>query len=381
MASIFTGLEPESHGVTRGQLVAGEATQHVVLSDALTTIAESQRARGRVTVGVASNRHLSRALGFAQGFDHYHDPTGFLPAPVVQLRARETLAAAFGADWRTSWRRGSMFFWLHYFDPHDPYLPNDAWLDRFSPERPDRRSDSPARLVMRELRRRFPRPGPELAAALRPLYDGEVARVDDHLRQLWEELGADDDVLLIVTADHGEELADRGALGHSHSLYEELVRVPLLVRWPRGLPGGRRIDTPVALSDLAATIAALDGAELTGGDRERALPRLLTDPSTPASRPVLLELHPPRPARRAIREGTWKLIVVSDGPRAELYDLARDPGERHDLSGERPEVVARLRAELERRRAGLPAPPPIRLYTSPDAELTRQLRSLGYVDE
>jgi arylsulfatase A-like enzyme len=381
MASIFTGLEPSSHGVTRGSLVAGEATEHVVLSDSLVTLAERLKARGRTTVGVASNRHLSRVLGFAQGFDHFHDPTAFLPAPTLDLRAKEQLAAAFGADWRTGWRRGAMFLWLHYFDPHDPYLPNDPWLDRHSPGRADRTLGPPARLVMRQLKRRFPRPGPELAALLRPLYDGEVARVDDHLRQLWEELGADDDVLLVVTSDHGEELAERGGLGHSHSLHEELVRVPLLVRWPRGLPGGRRIDAPVAVTDLAAAIAALDGEILAGTDRERALPRWLGDPANAAPRPVFLELHPPKPALVAVRDGSWKLIAGATGTRAELYDLAADPGERRDLAAERPEVVARLRAALERWRAALPAPPPLRLYTSPDAQLTRELRSLGYVDE
>lgn len=381
MASIFTGLEPSSHGVTRGSLAAGEATEHVVLSESLTTLAERLRARGRTTVGAASNRHLTRALGFAQGFDHFHDPTAFLPAATLDLRARELLATAFGADWRTSWRRGSMFLWLHYFDPHDPYLPNDPWLDRHSPARADRTLGPPARLVMRQLKRRFPRPGPEVTALLRPLYDGEVARVDDQLRQLWQELGADDDVLLVVTADHGEELGERGGLGHSHSLYDELVRVPLLVRWPRGLAGGRRIDAPVTVTDLAAAIAALDGESLAGTDRERALPLRLADPASAPERPVFLELHPPKPALQAVRLGSWKLIAGATGTRAELYDLAADPGERRDLAGARPEVVARLRGELERWRAALPAPPPIRLYTSPDAELARQLRSLGYVDE
>jgi arylsulfatase A-like enzyme len=381
MASIFTGLDPSSHGVTRGALVAGEASEHVVLADELTTIAESRRARGRTTVGIASNRHLTRALGFAQGFDHFHDPTAFLPAPTLMLRTRELFATAFGPQWRTAWRRDPTFLWLHFFDPHDPYLPNDAWLDRHSPRRPDRSLGPPARLVMRELKRRFPRPGPEVGTLLRPLYDGEVARFDDHLRQLWEELGADDDVLLVVTSDHGEELAERGALGHSHSLYDELVRVPLLVRWPRGLPGGRRIEAPVSVSDLAAAIAALDGDELTGADRDRALPRWLTDPAAAAGRPVFLELHAPKPDLRAVRDGSWKLIAAAAGTRAELYDLAADPGERRDLAAAHPDVVARLRAELDRWRSSLPAPPPIRLYTSPDVELTRQLRSLGYVDE
>lgn len=381
MASIFTGLAPSSHGVTRGSLLAGEASQHVVLSDSLTTVAESRRARGRTTVGIASNRHLTRALGFAQGFDHFHDPTAFLPAPTLHLRARELLATAFGADWSKAWRQRAMFLWLHYFDPHDPYLPNDPWLDRHSPQRPDRALGAPARLVMRELKRRFPRPDPELGALLRPLYDGEVARVDDHLRRLWEELGADDDVLLVVTSDHGEELAERGGLGHSHGLHDELVRVPLLVRWPRGLPGGRRIETPVPVTDLAAAIAALDGDELAAADRSRALPRLLADPAAAAGGPVFLELHAPKPDLRAVRDGSWKLIAAATGTRAELYDLATDPGERRDVAAAHPDVVARLRAALDRWRSALPPPPPIELYTSPDAELTRQLRSLGYVDD
>jgi len=380
MASIFTGLEPTSHGVTTGVVARGRATSQVVLADSLRTIAETLHERGRTTIGVASNLHLGRDLGFGQGFDYFFDPPAFIPAATVNLRARETLAAALGAEWRTAWRRGSLFLWLHYFDPHEPLLPYDPWLDRHSPKRPDRLPDSPARLLLREMKRRFPNPGPELAAALRPLYDGEVARVDEHLRQLWEELGADEDVLLVLTADHGEELVDRGGLGHSHSLYEELVHVPLLIRWPRGLAGGRRIDTPVSVSDLLATISALDGAELSERDRERNLPRLLTAPSPQASRPVFLELHPPKPARWAMRNGNWKLIVYVHQPRAELYDLALDPGERHDLAVERPEVVVRLRAELERWRAGLPPPPPVTVYRDPDAELIRQLRELGYLD-
>jgi len=379
MASLFTGTYPTTHGVVSGEITERRVLRQPVLPASLTTLAEAAKRSGYTTLGVASNRHLVRDLGFAQGFDRFSDPPDFRNGEAVNLEVRRLFAEEFGPGWRAVWRDRPLLLWVHYFDPHDPYVPNPAWLAKHPAPAAASGQDSPARLTMREMKRRFPSPDAALARAIRPFYDGEVNRVDQLVETLWRDLALTDDTLFLFTADHGEEIVDHGGLGHSQSLYEELVRVPLLFHWPRGLPGGVRIDTPVSAVDLLPTLL-----DLIGTDPPPALPGRSLAPlwlrTDVAPRPVFLELSPPKPSRLAVVDGSWKLIVdPADRNAAELYELATDPGETKNLAAVEVERLRAMKEALRAWRRALPLAPDRDIRESRDRELIDQLKSLGYL--
>lgn len=388
MASLHTALHPSAHGVVSGSLRAdqsGAPVRQQVLGDSFTTLAETLAATGYSTVGVAANRHLAGKLGFGQGFDVYYDEARFMPAKALNEVIGTHLGRAFGKRWATTWIDRRPFVWLHYFDPHDPYTARLPWARAFADDYIEHPWLYPADLSLTDLHERHTVPDAAYRDCALPLYEAEVAYWDDRFARLARELGAArDDVLLVITSDHGEEFAEHGGLGHSRTLYEELVRIPLVFHWPRGLPAGRRIDAPVSLLDLYPTLVELAGGVPPPGLDGRSLAGVLrgTEPADEA-RPLFFELHEPKPALRAVRHGRWKLIR-GRGPQTavvELYDLTADPAERINLAQEQPAIVARLGAELDRFVADLPEAPRPETLDVLDPHLAERLRSLGYLGD
>jgi arylsulfatase A-like enzyme len=390
MASLFTGLPPASHGVVHGRIEPGppglegakRVTMQPVLPSSLTTLAERFEAAGWVTVGVPSNLHLASSLGFQQGFQHYFGAAEFMPADRVNREVERQLRRAFGPAWRTEWRRRATFLWAHYFDPHDPYVPREPWIHEYAPDYARMPEVFPSHLVMRELRERHPAPGAEIRSRIIPLYDAEIRFFDAHLEALDATLGlARDDVLLIVTSDHGEEIADHGRLGHGHSLYQELVRVPLLLHWPAALPRGHTIASAASLIELHATIAALAGLPVSERLRSESLASLLRGQGDRRPPELVLELEREEAKSQALLSGDWKLIRErAPADRVQLFHLKGDAGERRDVSREHPALTQELDARLSQLLEAHAAPPadagrvPVR-----DPGVSEQLRDLGYL--
>jgi arylsulfatase len=382
MASLFTSLPPSSHGVTGEWNEAQHSLEQKVLPASLTTLAESFQSAGYVTVGMPANLHLSHDLGFSQGFDYYAGQARFVTAPRLNNKVRLGLTGAFGDQWERIWKSRKTFLWVHYFDPHFPYSAREPWVTRYAPDFASDPSAFALPETWPEMQHRYPHPGPADAARITPLYASEVSYLDDHLRHLSDQLGLeDDDVLLIVTADHGEEFAEHGALGHGQGLHEELVRVPLLIRWPAGIAGGRRIDEPVSLLDVYPTLLDLAGLPSREGLLGKSLAGVLRGHVASRTAPVFSELLPPQGDMRAVRDGHWRLIRQNGGG-LQLFDLATDPGEQHDVASERPDVVGRLDRLLTRREE-LQPPPPADAGTKTlyDPAVGEQMRALGYPPE
>ena len=381
MASLFTSLAPTSHGIVTG-FVRGEQVLHQpVLADSLTTLAESFKQAGYVTIGVPGNAHLGDKWGFAQGFDSYAT-ADFYTAPEIDREVLIQLQGAFGLDADTSWKKRKTFLWMHYFDPHDPYTPHEPWISRYAPEFRNDPLIFPATLAMKDLKQRYPTPDRTLAEHIKPLYESEINFFDDHFRWLAERLGLDDDnVLLIVTADHGEEIVDHGSLGHAQSLYQEVIHIPLLVRWPAGLPQGVRIDAPVSLLDIYPTLVELLSLNGPSALQGQSLLPLLRGQRPLTPHVLYFELHPPRPALKAVRDGEWKLIRNETSGQARLYNLASDPQELTDVAAQHQDVAARLQRALNEWLASLPRPTADR-KTAPleDEGVKERLRALGYID-
>jgi arylsulfatase A-like enzyme len=286
--------------------------------------------------------------------------------------------------------------WIHLFDVHQWYVDQD--VDPRSAEEARARTPQPAdgwaAFLAETHGVAIGRPG-RRREALEAIdrYDGQVLRVDRALEEFFGSLearAAEEHALWIVTSDHGEGLGAHDFLGHGKNLYEEQLRVPLLLRFPGDGSAGLRIHRPVQLLDLFPTLAELTGGldplpSTIGG---RSLVPLLRGADLFEERPLFAER---RPADRhelesgwdagkllSYRDGSWKLILSSAG-RLELYDLAADPLELHDRSADEPEVLERLRAELLRRFRQLRADGAAVQTGEIDPEHVKELEALGYL--
>ncbi len=409
-ASLFTGLFPSSHGADSG---------HLRLDDGFRTLAELFHDAGYRTLGYAANPWVGRQYGLDQGFDTYEEIWR-------GVRGGQEDAGAAALNDRLerylSWREGNaaareqpFFIFVNYLEPHLPYDPPEPARSRFLSPGTDRSTV--------ERLRRFKHPEevkyvlgldglkPGDLQILSDLYDGEIFYVDHRVGELAAFLrgrGILDRTVLVVTSDHGEAIGEHGFLDHKMSVFEEVLRIPLVVRYPAAVRAGQRIRDPVMLQDLFPTLLGLAGLPPDGGDDRRGRIRealvlqgirglrregARSEPGSGGAaatgrsgepgpilvsefaRPIqFLEIIQERfPEVRiaawdralvAYRAGGEKLHWASDG-RHRLYDLVGDPGETTDLSAARPERARELAAEVESwlRRPG--ARPPVGF--APDA--------------
>ena len=374
VASIFTGLQPSAHGVQR---VARP------LSPRLPNLGEALARRGYATGGVVSHSLIGSRFGFARGFERFLESEAQGASHVSSEGVTQQaigLLDELAADGRP------FFLFVHYFDPHYTYRRHPQY--GFAARGAGRlRGEEPIQ-VLRRLRESV---SPVELRLVRDIYDEEIRFTDEGIGRLLGALGERDltgRTWIFVTADHGEEFLERGHFGHTRTLYEELVRVPLIVSGPRAVASA--VDTPVSLVSLPATILALAGsAPAPAFQGPSLLPLLLGEPAPtpPPPRfevdfvPTLEENAQNRAHQRGIVSEGFKLIEDLETGTLSLFDLAADPGERDDLSQRRPALRARLRDALARahERAAPPAQSG-RNPTLPPAEIER-LRELGYLED
>lgn len=379
-ASIFTGLTPSHHGAVGGA--------REVLDERFTTLAEHLAEAGYRTYGVASVKWLTIPFGTAQGFNFE------LPLASPPKLEGGPLVTALGKATFDLPRDKPLFTFLHYFDAHAPYAPPPPFA-RMYYEGDERAPGEPVLDFLRSPANAAPnRDGGmyDWLAGVTDLrfpareYAAGVSYTDDHVGQIVAELkrrGRYDDTLIIVVADHGEHLGEHD-IWFTHTLpYQETLHVPLLVKLPRGRAAGRVVDTPVSTLDIVPTL--LDWLDLPAANGDGRSLRDLVDgrDGGDASLLVAEQGSDANDFSKSLIDWPRKLICfrTPEGERYELYDLSRDPGERHDLAASHPDDVAVLSARLwalfeEQRPLGA-AP------ASGQAELSararRQLRSLGYV--
>ena len=351
------------------------------IPEGVETLPAVLQGEGWSTAAFVASRHLSADLGW-RGFDA-------LPAVEHQLTAREVTERAL------AWLRGEagepFFLWVHYWDPHMQYEPPPELVARFYAGDPT--AGSGPRVADEPYFERFPRAGvpewlgdvrdPEWAKAM---YAAELHSADAEIGRLLAaaEEAAQGELIVAVTADHGESFGEHGIYYGHRGLYEPQLRVPLIVHVP-GAPVQRAADR-VSTLDVAPTLAELLGVEFGGGVSGESLAALVRDGAEAAA--LADRVHVYENARNqgvAVRRGDWKLIVGLErdhplyaGP-PQLYDLASDPGETRNVAPEHPERVAELTALLEPwLTLGV-----VQHGTMPhldDAAIER-LRALGYLQE
>jgi len=347
-------------------------------------LAEALKADGWATFGVFANRWLATAPGFRRGFERFGrvdskgemeplgealrqvlapslragDVTSYPDAPAVSAQLLEELQ-------RVGTRR---FFGLaNFMDAHGPHVPLGGVAGEFGPWSVfdpvlPLELDTPQAVRERLMDR----------------YDEQILFLDRELGRLLDQLrerGVLERTWVFILSDHGEAFGEHGVVDHGSAVYDEVVRIPLIVLPPRGEPLARA-EGPVSQIDVAATIAALAGVNYQGPGRDLR--------SAAPERSVQIQ-HGAAPFRelrhgkiagremRAVVRGQWKLCEVAG--ELQLFDLSSDPGETRDLSGERPELILELGALLpEHMLLAAPTGMPAR----GSAAVEQELKQLGY---
>jgi arylsulfatase A-like enzyme len=373
VASLMSGLYPSAHKTITATVPIAEAmTGHPVstpvstdvLSSSLTTLAEALHAAGYRTLGFTANPFLIAPFGFGRGFDVFEFFPGddFAGADRMVDRALD-LVEPLGPE--------PIFLWLHLMEPHSPYIP-PAWARGMFPLRGEEHPIPPTTQIPPWLLPGSPRD----LRLYQVSYDAEIAAADvavDVLLRNFNDIRDEENAVVVLTADHGEQFLDHGGLEHNDTLYDELIHIPLVVKAPGVRP--RIAAEQVQLLDLFPTLLEFGGAEVPAGTSGRDLHGLLTTPGT--SRPAFAEIAG---VQAAVREDNWKLIRWVDG-RKQLFDLRHDVHELHDLSNDRTDETTRLRSILE---AYLIAAEErsrsiVRERTPVDPNTAERLRALGYV--
>jgi arylsulfatase A-like enzyme len=402
-ASLFTSYYPGAHGA----YCDGNFSRMPPLPDRFDTMAEYLRRAGYTTMAVTANQSgIQRDFGIHQGFQYFscRNPTGFWNRPNRYHLSHAVWSAlkwAFPkAEPKDLYRRADdingevlelldqhlprqapFFLFVNYMDAHDPYEPRAPYDMKYPGK--DRRFGRQWYLDMKNEVLRLQRTVTDAERRhMESQYDGGISLIDASIAAVLarlKERRALDNTLIVVTSDHGEAFGERHHVGHANSIYNDVIRVPLLIKYPRST--GRVVSSePVSLVDVLPTV--LDVLGIQG--KRPFHGRSLRSSSGTLRGKVFAESYSctgvhPRLQRtlRSVISHPLKLIQSSRGS-AELYDIAGDPGETRDLAGPRSVVLAALLRNLQdwvSANAPLAKAMPAQL----DEKALERLKTLGYV--
>lgn len=346
-ASLLTSLYPHELGIE---------TEPNKVPDEAILLPELLRDRGYQTFGVVASSFLSQLFNFDQGFGSFEDRN---VSGLMSITSPEVTTAAIKMLQRRD-RSRPFFLFVHYFDPHFHYNSHSDF-DFADGEQDDHPEKTEAA-------------APE-SGQLFDAYDSEVGFTDHYIGKLLDFLrdkGLFDDALIVFTADHGEEFLDHGGWKHAHSLYEEVIHVPLLLKLPQS-SAGRVEDRQVGLIDVFPTIT-----EILGVDVEHRISGASLF-SADEGRPVFSETSRNNNLQAVIYKGHKAIVDLNDDEKWQLYDLRTDPAEKHDLAGEREELLQELMEEVRRWRENTLTAVETESVVL-DAEQIEELKALGYLE-
>jgi arylsulfatase A-like enzyme len=372
VASLLTGRYPTSAAREIMTTVPGVSgpVPGVQLGAEVRSIASFLRERGYTSAAFSANPLVNhRIVGLRSEFDHFDAD--------LQCSGGDC-AAALGESalkWLVGGTAQPWFCYVHYMDVHHPYNAPGQYARRFSPGAST--LPPPTSTWMRQLALAGG-PGRAELEHVVGMYDAEVAYVDDQIRTLLARLrasGLAENLLIVVASDHGDEFFEHGWYGHSHTLYEELTRCPLIFSWAGRIPAGVLVASWVQNIDIVPTLLEVLGLERPAGlDGRSLVPHFDGDPPT---RPAFSETK-----GVAVRRGAWKLWHEPSGL-LRLFDLVSDPTEQVNMAEAEPDTVKVLSAILTawKRRLACPA---VRAraaeVSSMDSATVDMLRTLGYIE-
>jgi arylsulfatase A-like enzyme len=384
LASLFTSTYPAVNGVR----------VHMVdrLSESFDTLAKILQRNGYNTGGIIPWTSLEPAFsGFQQGFHTYEafvlnepetlqNPTtaalaglyrrvtqqvalGSAVESVLGLRqgteasidGRADVTATAAVNWLANNSKSHFFLWVHYFDPHYPWTPPEPWDQLYEGGRDyDGKYDGGMGFVY-EMRAGVFEPNPRDVEYLRALYASEVSYTDHYIGQLlgyMARFGLLDNTIVVLTADHGEQLGERGEWWpngeywlHGDDLHDDGIQVPLIIYDPRTARGHQDLEIPIQHVDIMPTILDLVGLPASRQAQGRSLAPILAGKDTGADRIAVTTLGDDSQTSIVSADG-WKLIASANGSLRELYYLPDDPGERNNLASTYPGRYLALLGQL-----------------------------------
>ena len=364
--SIHTSLYPTTHTVK-------DVPDRLPTS--ANTLAEVYRAAGYATLSLSSVTFTGQSSNMHQGFEELHE-AGSRTADNASKSAREYVDRVL--PWLEQHQEVPFFVFLHVFDPHSPFAPrppyDSLWADPAKRAEFEEELDHVREFIDAGILRSQGMPSREqlLEAGVDPerfigqyhdWYDGSIRGMDAEIGRLLEGLqgfGLADSTLVAFIGDHGEEFLEHGQTWHGHTLYGELVNVPLLLWWPGGVPAGQTVDETVRSIDLMPTLLALSGLSAPEEIQGQSLLPLMGGPvgdEGPAEEWVVR----PAGSERDLGDGRsvslvsdgWKIVQTIEGedeadPEFELFDHREDPLNLVNLADEHPDIVERLTQDIDR---------------------------------
>ncbi len=332
MATMFTGQYPQRHGIIQGLQIFGQIAYQHQLGNAHDTLAERLSGAGYLSLGYSTNVHITRATGFGQGFEVFEEATSANAEYVEELvdanLPRLTKAVREAKPY---------FLYLHFFDPHTPYLPREPFFQKIAPNA-DQKILLDVNPSQGDLMSSFPRgffsKNQLHLQALKDVYDSEIAACDDVIGRILGKLPGLENAYVMLVSDHGEAFSEHDTMLHGYDLFEGTLRVPLIVAPPGGpnaprpyeIAAGTKVSTRVGVVDVMPTLLGLAG--ITAQDLDGV--NLLAN--VPDTRTFPLHLHRgPVEAYGAIRY-PWKVLVDKAAETTMLYNLESDPTEKTNLA-------------------------------------------------
>jgi arylsulfatase A-like enzyme len=314
------------------------------------------------------------AAGFARGFDDY-ECLGFVDADTVRTAVSTRLESLRASE-------TPYFLWVHVADPHAPYTPTEPWFSTWWPPSQPRYPALASALVGEAIAPIIVRdrlPAREAVGFVRAAYDSELRRDDEYLARLLSELD-DGHLVVVVAADHGEELGDHLACGHGHTLFEEVVHVPLVIAVPEQRPSVAATSL-VSIVDVFPTLLQIAERDPIAGLAGIGLAPVLAGMETSSTRDLVMQTGRGEQVVQGLFDGRYLYAErVTPNPVEGLFDVENDPSEVHDLFGTHPEIAAPLRDRLRAAIAAAEARRPETTHdTVPLSDMIHdQLGALGY---
>jgi arylsulfatase A-like enzyme len=335
-ASIFTSLYPSAH--------KAEFSTRTALSDDILTVTEVLKDEGYTTAAFTGGGQLDQSYRLDQGFDVYDDQGGGI-ARVVDRSVK----------WLRKNRGERFFLFVHTYETHNPYDPPPPYDSRFFPEYDGDLGREITVKTLKSINSGEMEIDDSDLQHIVAMYDGEIAFADTQVERLFrvlKKLDLWDDTLIILTSDHGEEFNEHVWVGwHSHTLYDELLQVPLIIRIPDGSFKGEVFDRTTRGVDVFPTLVNILGMEIPGGIQGVSLLPLWKGEGAGIDLPALSEREE-KAFHKSLRYRRHKLILrgdFEDVPKTfagtlifgkgslsgiEFFDVAEDPGETRNIGGE-----------------------------------------------
>lgn len=393
--TMMTGKNPIAHGVVN--------MKSQKISPKLITLSQILKKNGYVTAAIDNNHRCTGTVNpwFKRGYDDYADPGA---KRKIHFLATAEDINRLAIPWLQKHRKEKFFLFLHYWDPHFPYIPPSPWKNKHTAHLKKQTKGPGLKSVMREPLYSWFRKWSEETdnpAYVRGLYDGEISYLDHHVGNLverLEKLKLLNETLIVLVSDHGESLGEHHIYFDHHGLYETTVHVPFMLIAPSKLPQNKRISGLCQHADILPTILQLIGIKA-----DKRLNRIDGKSLVPLIRGNTNQIHPFVTSceanwqlKRSIRTEKWKLIKslerdVYGNPTFELYNLERDSKETHNLASKRGPLVKKLNRQMnayvKRMRLKHKTPDPLSkgkktelhpLTVADEEKVKKRLSDLGY---